>query len=250
MPETSPPPAGLPLFFNRIVGVDPALHGNLRIDRSVGYGFAARTKFVPLGLEEFEAAAQDYPILFTASDDPIAVALLGLQSDSNVFVDIAGNWKPGTYIPAYVRAFPFVLLEKSASEFYLSMEPDAACLSLEKGEPLFQGTKPSKALDGAMKFVAAVRNNLLLAAELARTLDRAGLLEPEEAKIDFVAGGSAVVRSFRVLKRERLEKVNDETFLDWRRRKWVAAIDAHLFSAGRWVRLMELHSETRARKLH
>src|SRR5262245_61618142 len=140
MPETSPPPAGLPLFFNRVVGVDPALHGNLRINRSVGYGFAAHAQFVPLGPEEFEAATQDYPILFTANPDPIPVALLGLQPNSNLFVDIAGNWKPDTYIPAYVRAFPFVLLEKSASEFYLGMEPDAECLNLEKGEALFQGT--------------------------------------------------------------------------------------------------------------
>src|SRR5262245_17190809 len=133
MPESSPPPAGLPLFFNRIVGVDPKLHGNLRLDRNAGFGFAAGAQFVPLGFEEIEAAAQDYPILFTAGTEPVVIALLGLRQGNNLFVQADGSWKPDTYIPAYVRTFPFVCLSStSSSELYLGMEPDAACLNTEK----------------------------------------------------------------------------------------------------------------------
>jgi hypothetical protein len=68
----------MPLFFSKIVGVDPKLHGKLRLDRSGGFGFAADAQFVPIGLEEFPAVAQDFPILFTADAPAIPIALLGL----------------------------------------------------------------------------------------------------------------------------------------------------------------------------
>jgi hypothetical protein len=58
------------------------------------------------------------------------------------------------------------------------------------------------------------------------------------------------VRGFKVLKRERLEKVNDDTFLDWRRRYWLPAIYAHPGSAGRWVRLMDAAAKARPRTAH
>ena len=82
------------------------MHGKLRLDRSVGFGFAARAQFMSLGLEEIEAAAQHYPILFTAGAEPTVIGLLGLQHGSNLFVEADGNWKRDSYIPAYVRAFP------------------------------------------------------------------------------------------------------------------------------------------------
>jgi hypothetical protein len=146
MPETTTPPAArLPLFFNQIVGVDPKLHGKLRLDRSGGFGFAASAQFVPIGLEEFAAAAQDYPILFTADEPAIPIALLGLQQGGNLFVHPDGSWRPETYIPAYVRAFPFVFVASTTSQdLFLGMEPDAACLSTALGEPLFEDDKPSK----------------------------------------------------------------------------------------------------------
>src|SRR5690348_1160535 len=108
MPETTNPTRQLPLLFNRIVGVDPKVHGKLRLDRSCGFGFAATAQFVPLGLEEIEAAARDYPILFTGDAQPMAIALLGLQSGQNLFVQQDGAWQSQTYVPAYVRAFPFL----------------------------------------------------------------------------------------------------------------------------------------------
>jgi hypothetical protein len=251
MPETSPPTAsgpGLPLFFSRIVGVDPNIHAKLRLDRSVGYDFAATTQFVPLGLEEFEAAAQDYPILFTASPNPIPIALLGLREGENLFLQADGSWKSDTYIPAYVRAFPFVFVAtEGSSDLYLGMEANAACLKGGKvGEPLFNNKEPTQVLNEAMGLAAALRNNLIAAEQLARTLDEVGLLSTEEAKIDFSAGGNAIVRGFKVMNRDRLERLNDETWLEWRRRKWLPAIYAHLFSARRWTHLMNAAAAARS----
>lgn len=252
MPDPATAAAGrMPLFFSKIVGVDPKQHGKLRLDRSGGFRFAGSAQFVPIGLEEFPAVAQDFPILFTADASPIPIALLGLQQGGNLFVQQDGSWRAETYIPAYVRTFPFVFVASTTSDdLFLGMEPDAECLKFDRGEPLFEGDKPTAALNEAIALTAALRQNLLAAEEFARTLDETGLLEPEEAKIDFAAGGSAAVRGFKVLKRERLERTDDQTFLEWRRRNWLPAIYAHIASTGRWLRLMEAAARERPRIAH
>jgi hypothetical protein len=160
-------------LFSQIVGVDPKLHRGLRLDRRPGYRFSGTTQFVPLGLDEFEVAAHDYPILFTADARPIPIALLGLQQ--NLFVEADGSWKPKTYVPAYLRAFPFVFIGSETSRnLYLAMDPGAPALSRTNGEPLFEGDEPSATLKEAMALAAALRNSLVAAEEMAKTLDQAG----------------------------------------------------------------------------
>ncbi|MBU6498021.1 MAG: SapC family protein [Rhodospirillales bacterium] len=241
MSETAVPGPALPLFFKRVVGVNPAVHGALRLDRSAGYGFSAGAQSVPLGLGEFEVAAQHFPILFTAGPTPVPVALLGLTEGVNLFVEADGTWRPEAYVPAYVRAFPFIFVEDAAAKtVFVGMEPDAACLRGPGGVRLFEDGKPTPALNEAIAFCSAFRDNRAAAAAFARALDAAGLLEEEEATVNFTAGGAARIRGFKLLKADRLDQVPDETFLDWRRRGWIAAIYAHLHSTSRWARLIEL----------
>jgi hypothetical protein len=78
------------------------------------------------------------------------------------------------------------------------------------------------------------------AASFGRALDAAKLLEDEEATVNFTAGGSTKIRGFKLLKADRLAELDDPTFLDWRRMGYLTAAYAHLFSAGRWARLIDL----------
>jgi hypothetical protein len=243
MTETTSPAPGptLPLFFKQLVGVDPNMHGTLRLNRDSGFRFAAETQFVPLGLSEIELAAHDYPILFTAGAEPLPIALLGLQEQRNLFLQSNGEWQPDCYVPAYIRAFPFMFVKSTNSEdFRLGMDPSAECLQSEDGEPLFESGQPSAALKEVISFITAHRKDLVAASEFARAMDTAGVLDQEVASIKFASGAAAVIRGFKLLNRERLEKVNDDTFLEWRRNNWVAPLYAHLSSSGRWRRLLEL----------
>jgi len=43
-------------------------------------------------------------------------ALLGLTEGTNLFVNADGAWRPDTYIPAYIRAFPFIFVEDEKSK--------------------------------------------------------------------------------------------------------------------------------------
>jgi hypothetical protein len=244
MPEINNAPAAtapvMPLFFKRVVGVNPALHAGLRLDRGTGYGFTSTAQSVPLGLSEFEAASQHFPILFTAGPTPAPVALLGLADAVNLFVQPDGAWRADSYVPAYVRAFPFIFVEDSGTKsVYVGMEPDAASLGTDSGTPLFEDGKPTGALNEAVAFCSAFRDNLSASAAFGRALQDNNLLEEEEATVNFTAGGTAKIRGFKIIRADRLDQVSDEIYLDWRRRGWIAAIYAHLHSAARWGRLIE-----------
>jgi hypothetical protein len=71
-------------------------------------------------------------------------------------------------------------------------------------------------------------------------MEAAGLLRDEEATVNFTTGGQSRVRGFKVVVPEKLDTVADETFLDWRRRGWLAPIYAHVQSAGNWARLVDM----------
>ena len=229
------------MFFRRVVGVNPATNPGLRLDRSTGFAFAARAQSVPLGLGEIEIAAQHYPILFTSGPEPMPVALLGLRQDQNLYVTSGGEWRPDCYVPAYVRAFPFILVQDPASEnLFVAMDPDAAALTSSAGTPLFEDARPTAALNEAIAFSTTLRDAVAAATTFGRALDAAGLLAEEEATINFAVGGAAVVRGFKMIKPDRLGRLDDDLFLDWRRMGWVAAIYAHLHSACHWRRLIEL----------
>lgn len=241
MSDTTQATAALPLFFKRVVGVNPQLHGGLRLDRAAGFRFAAGAQSVPIGLTEFEAAAQHYPVLFTAGPNPAPVALLGLREGQNLFVRPDGGWMQDAYVPAYCRAFPFIFVEDAATKtLFVGMEPDADHIRPDAGQSLFEDGRPSQALNEAVGFCQAFRESVTAAANFGRALEQAKLLEDEEATVNFTVGGVARIRGFKIVKPERLADIDDATFLEWRRMGYLAAIYAHLFSAGRWGRLIEL----------
>ena len=159
--SASPLTPALPLFFKRVVGVNPEIHGSLRLDRNAGFGYAAAAQSVPIGLGEMESVSQHYPILFANGSPPVAVALLGLREGENLFVLPDGTWRPARYVPAYVRAFPFIFIEnKTTRTVYVGMEPDADCLRSGAGVPLFEDGKPTTVLNECVAFCSAFRDNL------------------------------------------------------------------------------------------
>ena len=115
-PAPAPPQAVLPLFFHKVVGINPAAHGHLKIDRSTGFAFARAAQSVPIGIGEFDIVSQHYPIVFASGPMPTPLALLGLGEGNNLFVEPDGSWRRDCYIPAYIRAFPFIFVEDPNSK--------------------------------------------------------------------------------------------------------------------------------------
>lgn len=231
----------MPLFHNRIVILDSAIHGALCLKQPPSYRFAAATNSIPLSLAEFDIAAQHFPIVFTPGAAPQPVVLVGYRAAENLFVDPAGTWRKGAYIPAYVRTYPFILVERgdAADTLLLGVDIDAACLGTDEGEALFERGKPSAGLNDALAFCKSYRDDLGATRAFAAALLAAGLLEERSATVSIDGGGLSRLDGFLQIAPERLQALDDRTWLDWRRRGWIDAVYAHLHSAGRWTQLIE-----------
>jgi hypothetical protein len=233
--------SALPLFHNHIVPLDPVRHASLKLDRDSGYGYSAGAEVIPIGIGEFVAAAQHYPILFTSPPEPVAVVLLGATKGRNLFVDQQGAWMPGAYVPALVRVFPFVMIDEAGGmRRTLGIEADAACLSPTKGQALFADGKPTAALNDAMALCQLCQAHLQSSAAFAAALEEAGVLQPKEATIEIATGGTVQITGFPAVDPDKVAALPDQVFLEWRRRDWLVPLYAHLFSTAKWIPFTDL----------
>ncbi len=68
---------------------------------------------------EFAVAARHYPIVFSNSAPHLPVTVCGLQTGSNAFVGNDNRWTQGCYVPAYVRRYPFILMENAEAKQFI-----------------------------------------------------------------------------------------------------------------------------------
>ena len=116
----------LPLFYNGLELLSSELHPNHRIRPQQTAPFLAGQHAIPLTVEEFPLVQRYMPIVFTVGDNPIPIALMGLNEGVNVFIDASGALtEDNFYVPAYVRRYPFMLarLRPDAQELSLCFDP-------------------------------------------------------------------------------------------------------------------------------
>ncbi|HXQ50907.1 MAG TPA: SapC family protein [Stellaceae bacterium] len=240
------PAANLPLFFREIVPVDGARHGALHLDRGRNYRFARETNAIPITLQELAAVVGDYPIVFGGLAQPTMLAIVGYRDRENLYIDAAGAWRRGAYVPAYVRNYPFALIEAPDKKaLLLGFDPRAASVGMT-GPALFAEAQPTAALSEAAELCKSLHQALQETASFCAALEAKGLLVENNAVIDFKQGGQAVLRGFRVIDSGKFAALDDASVLDWRKRGWLAAVYAHFHAAARWGRIVDLAAAARA----
>ena len=122
----------MPMFYRAPAVLGSREHGNLAVVKKRNYSFSAKVNSIPVVLNEVPLSIPHYPVAFTLGDEPMLMAIVGARNDENLFVDEEGNWEPGRYIPAYVRRFPFVLMEPPDRNFRLAAELDSGFLGLKE----------------------------------------------------------------------------------------------------------------------
>lgn len=154
-------------FYKKPVVLDKEQHKSLRL-KAADARFAAKNQSVPMVLAEFPEASLEYPIVFAKSQDSqwIALALTGLQADSNAFVDETGRWT-GRYVPASVRRYPFILAEGENKQLSLAVDMDAPQLGSE-GDALFDDKgEPTELVRNVMNMMGEFQSQALSTAALA-----------------------------------------------------------------------------------
>jgi hypothetical protein len=74
----------LPLFYRQIRMLNTAHDQDLCLMPPSDYRYAADTNAIPLVAEEFIPAQAHYPIVFSGTETPLPVAIVGLRNNENL----------------------------------------------------------------------------------------------------------------------------------------------------------------------
>jgi hypothetical protein len=230
---------GMPMFYNRPVPLDSGRHAGKALTAARDFDFAARSNSVPLTHDEFPVAIRHFPIVFTAGDPAVPVAVLGLQKSENLFVDADGRWADGVYVPGYVRRYPFIFLERpEQSQFALCIDEDSNLIEDGTGErALFADGEPTGLTKRALDFCSAYHRQFIATREFCEALKTSGILEEKTANITVGGDQRIALQGLRLIDEEKFRALPDETFLEWRRRRWLPAVYCQVMSQNNWALL-------------
>jgi len=232
---TAAPNQSLPLFYNAIEPLNATQHGKMKVRTLLRMAQVGHTHAIPITVDEFTLAQRHYPIVFSVGDNPIPIALMGLNEGVNVFLDDDGRALDTTvYIPAYVRRYPFLLarLRQDSDELSLCFDPTANAVGdFDEGEALFDGEQPSEATKAILQFCeqfeAAGQRTSSFVEELTKSdllMDGEVAIQPEGFQQPFV------YRGFRMVDEEKLRNLRGDELRRMNQNGILPLIYAHLFS--------------------
>lgn len=230
----SAPAAELPILFNDLVPVSSEEHENYTLTPQDTAPFLKQVHAVPLTVDEFVAAQHHYPIVFSVGDQPVPIALFGLNEGVNVFTDDDGRFaSPEVYVPAYIRRYPFMLarLRSDSDQMSLCMDPTFQGLGENTdGQPLFDGKEPSDLTKTVMQFAEQYEQSAGRTGAFMDELAKADLLMDGEVTIEVPDRQPFVYRGFRMVNEEKLRELRGDQLRKWNANGILGMVYAHLFS--------------------
>jgi hypothetical protein len=232
---TAAPNQGFPLFYNELQAVNVGQHGSMKIRRIEKAPHIAETHAIPATVDEFTLLQRYYPIVFSVGENPVPLALMGLNEGINVFLDESGTLRdPSVYVPAYMRRYPFLLarLQPESDELSLCFDPTSGAIGeFEDGEPLFDGDQPSEATRNVLQFCEQFETAGQRTGAFLDDLKASGLLmdgevaiQPEGVEQPFI------YRGFQMVDEEKLRDMRGDELRKMNQNGMLPLIYAHLFS--------------------
>ncbi|HTB43085.1 MAG TPA: SapC family protein [Acetobacteraceae bacterium] len=229
----------LPLFYRQVRMLNTVRDQDLCLMPPSDYTYAAETNAIPLVAEEFFRAQAHYPIVFSGTESPLPVAVVGLRNNENLFIDADGAWRADCYLPLYVRRHPFIFIKGDDTSLHLGVDPTSPRLGNDRGQRLFEANQPSALTRGLLEFCSGFARQHDIAAALGAALQQNALLV--DYRFDVTAAGLAHrVGGCRVVSEDKLNALPDDVFLEFRRAGWLPMITAHLLSLRQWEALGRL----------
>ena len=229
------PNQNLPMFYKEIVPLNATQHGTLKIRPVEKSPFIAQTHAIPITVDEFGLAQRYYPIVFSIGENPIPIALMGLNEGINVFLDPDGRpIDTTTYIPAYVRRYPFLLakLNQETDELSLCFDPTTEAVGeFDDGQPLFDGDQPSDATKAILEFCEQFETAGQRTAAFMEDIKKSGLLMDGEVAIQPEGYQQPFIyRGFQMIDEEKLRELRGDELRKMNQNGMLPLLYAHLFS--------------------
>ncbi len=233
---SAPQAAQLPLFYQDLMPLNSRDHAKWRSRSTDKAKWLVGQHAVPLTVEEFPQAQRHFPIIFSSGENPVPLALMGLNEGVNVFVDdeggIAGNVP--IYVPAYARRYPFMLakLSPEATELSLCFDPTSDLIGeFDDGAELFDGETPTDACKNMLTFCEQFEVAGQKTSAFMEELAKHSLLMDGEVAIQQEGNDQPFVyRGFQMIDETKLREIRGDVLRGWNQSGLLALIYGHLFS--------------------
>jgi len=241
------------MFYRQPELLSKELHGKLGVNVSpTRFTFAMGSHVCPLTVQEFAAASTCYPIIFVGQEyNPVCV--FGVSEGQNLFATDEKGFDTDTYIPAFIRRYPFVLANPGNApeadgrmlvgidRAYEYIAENAAYPFFdEKGEPT---DYTQRCMQFCNDFEAQVRSTQMF-VELLKELDlmeqRSTSYTPQ-AQDGTASGEPKLVAEYFGVSEDKLKALPKEKLADLAASGALQQIYAHLNSLFGWERLIVRH---------
>lgn len=241
-PAAPAPSGALPLFYKNPVPLDGKAHASWGLKKNFGFDFTKSVNAVPVNLIEMPQICHFYPIAFSPDGNATPVAIMGLRDNENLFINKDGTWQTATYIPAYIRRYPFIFSEIPGKEqLTLCVDDDSKVIDKKGDQKFFNADgKPTDLSQNALEFCKSYHAAAQQTLEFSKALVASGLLVDREAQINVTGNKRINFSGFRIIDEKKFAELDEKTFLEWRKKGWLPFIYAHLFSGAQWQRLTYL----------
>jgi hypothetical protein len=245
----SAPQQSLPLFYNQLEPLSSQQHADFRIRIRDKAPFLAKQHAVPVTVEEFPLVQRFMPIVFSVGDDPVPLALMGLNEGVNTFFDDEGTLlEPNFYVPAYIRRYPYLLarLRPDADELSLCFDPSSDTIgAFEDGDKLFENGEPTETTKNILQFNEQFEQAGARTAMFMKDLKELDILIDGEVTIQQEGNEQPFIyRGFMMIDENKLNELRGDQLRKIVQNGMLPLIYAHLFSLalmrdifGRQVRL-------------
>ncbi len=235
MASQAPQNANLPLLYNDLMPLSSVEHAKWRIAEMSDVGFLATQHAIPVTVDEFAMVQRHFPIVFSAGDNPVPLALMGLNEGVNTFVGEDGKVNEPIYLPAYLRRYPFLLakLRPDSEDLSLCFDPTSKALgAFDTGEELFiDGQERTPALTRIMAFCEEFEQSGMKTGQFMAELAEHNLLMEGEVSIQ-VDGQEQpfIYRGFQMVDETKLRDLRGDVLRKMMQSGMLPLIHAHLFS--------------------
>ena len=240
-----------PIFYRDVVPLSRERHKDWYVDMAQGYQFTAATNSIYVAGTEFPMVAREYPIVFAkdATEKLVPVAMLGLRQNQNLMVGRDGAWR-GTYVPAYIRRYPFILANAAtdANSFAVCIDESYSGFNTAgEGERLItESGEHGEILSNSVKFLEEFHKHSEITATFCQAVAEAKLVESMQANISLKSGDKFSLAGLYCVPRNRIKAMSPEQLKMFVDRDYMDLLYLHMYSLSNMDKLIALFDESTA----
>lgn len=203
------------------------------------YGFAKTARAIPLLQTEFSSAMKHYPIVFSAIENPRPLAITGVLDENNLFVDKDGHWDPLSYVPSYLRRYPFALATAEGSRMAAVIDRKASSVMENAKFPFFENEELAGNTRQMMEFCAQYEAGREQTRIFCEKLVQYDLLTTQRATHKADENSEPVLlANYVTIDTEKLTGLPDDAIVELHRSGMLSSMYLQIYSVQNWRSLV------------